>query len=48
MRICMNCMGEYTLVSRRAAYQFYHKLMPLVRNNRMKVTRFFKKLLGRA
>lgn len=41
-------MGEYTLVSRRAAYQFYHKLMPLVRNNRMKVTRFFKKLLGRA
>ena len=41
-------MGEYTLVSRRAAYHFYHRLMPLVRNNRMKVTRFFKKLLGRA
>lgn len=40
-------MGDRTLVVRRVAYHFYNKLMPFVRNHRMKITRFINKILGK-
>lgn len=40
-------IGEYALVRKKGAYFRYYHLMPLVRNYRQRMIRFFKKLIGR-